>query len=178
MSKYVLNEGKAGFPYEMHLDVRVTAKDINDAVDSISEMINDHAMELLEPMYPELFDYPDRSDEQGKLVVDFDDCEFYEMADRSGFSVVDEKGKQYRCCYLPFRIDGRYNEYIVAPHDLNAILANDGIVRRMDGDRLYDDEVAYFADTQDGMYYVLETIFGGEYEVTYKRKGKWNGRQG
>lgn len=119
---------------------------------------------------------------QIQIEVDFPDCEFQQFAEERGFHVwfscPDVAAREMpNFCRVSCLVDGEKEDVLIAPQEARKFIARSQTVRDSRSRcKISDSDIRYYAQPQDGMYWILETIFGGEYEVTYKGEGKLNGR--
>lgn len=118
---------------------------------------------------------------QIKIEVDFPDCEFQQFAEERGFHAsfscpgIAAASKVPNFCRVPCLVDGEKEEVLIAPLEArNFVVRSQTVSDSRSCCKISDSDIRYYAQPQDGMYWILETIFGGDYEVTYKGKGKGN----
>lgn len=111
---------------------------------------------------------------QIKIEVDFPDCEFHQFAEERGFHAlfscpgIAAASKVPNFCRVPFLVDGEKEEVLIAPLEARKFIVRSQTVSDSRSCcRISDSDIRYYAQPQDGMYWILETIFGGELEVEY-----------
>lgn len=115
---------------------------------------------------------------QIKIEVDFPDCEFQQFAEERGFHVwfscPDVAAREVpNFCRVPCLVDGEKEEVLIAPLEAwKFVVRSQTVCDSRSCGRISDSDIRYYAQPQDDMYWILETIFGEDYEVTCKGKGK------
>ena len=106
---------------------------------------------------------------EGKAIVDFSDCEFHELLEKSNVRICDRQKSDtgMRCVVVLVEIlyggTPELRKIIVAPEEAQSMIVN-GCAD------ISDDDVDYYAGDQDGLYYIIEAVTGAK--VEYRPGGK------
>lgn len=110
---------------------------------------------------------------QIKIEVDFPDCEFQQFAEERGFHVwfscPDVAAREVpNFCRVSCLVDGEKEEFLIAPQEARKFIVRSQTVRDSRSCcKISGSDIRHYAQPQDGMYWILEQIIGGECKVEY-----------
>lgn len=101
-----------------------------------------------------------------KVIVNFPDCEFWQMLKRSNIHICNKQKSHTGMKLVVFLVAENGNsprKIVVAPEEAQSMIVN-GLAD------ISDDDVDYYAGTQDGMYYIVEAVTGAKVEYSPNRE--------
>ena len=104
-----------------------------------------------------------------KVIVDFQDCEFWQMLERSNVHICNKQKSHTGMKFVVVPVEVLYggkpelHKIVVAPEEAQSMIVN-GLAD------ISDDDVDYYAGAQDGMYYIVEAVTGAKVEYSPNRE--------